>query len=533
MKQKSKPIYSLISTLGLSILLSACATTQHEKMDSVDEKLAQLNAQEQKLKQQKESLSLQKRQLSEKENELKKQIDMARQAQAKAAKPARANMQSDINAPLLPGNAKAGECYARVFVPPAYKTTTETVLKNAESYKLDIIPATYKMVDKRIMVSDASQKLITVPAKYKTVTEKVLVRDKELVWRTSLDRNSAKASPILLDTAKKYGINLDAARPGDCFHEHYLPPRYETVYTNELVSEESFRIDVVPPTYKTVTEKVLVKEASTRLVNVPATYKYSEEKILVREAYTDWKKGRGPIERIDNSTGEIMCLVEIPAEYKIVRKKVVDKPAHTVVKNVPAEYKTVTVRKMITPASERKVAIPAKYNKVGQKKLVEDGQILWHDIHDKSLDSNTRTGNQICLTETPAKYRRVSKKVVVTPAKTVVQDVPAVYKTVKVKTLATKARERKVVIPAEYQKITRKTKISDGHLEWRSVLCETNTTSGLISKLQSALAAKHYRPGPVDGLYGAKTASAVKQYQMDKGLATGGLTMETLKSLGL
>ncbi len=531
MKQKRHPLYSLMSMLCLGIMLSACATTQTADKSAVEKKMAQLNAQEKALKQQKKDLSLQKEQLSQQERELTKQIHLAKQAQT--GKPSKSSIQSDINAPLLPPNAKAGECYARVFVPPVYKTTTETVLKNAESYKLDIIPATYKMVDQRVLVSEASQKLITVPAKYKTVTEDILVQDRALIWRTSLGPQSPEASKLLLETAKKYGIDLASAKPGDCFHEHYLPPEYETVYTDELVSEESFRIEVIPATYKTVTEKVLVTEASSKLVNVPATYKYTEEKVLVKEAHTDWKKGRGLIEKISNSTGEIMCLVEVPAEYKIVRKKVVDTPAHTVVQDIPAEYKTVKVRKMVSPASEKKIVIPAKYKKVAQKRLVREGRIVWHEIHDMSLSKETRTGNQICLTEIPAKYRKASKKVVVTPAKTQVQEIPAVYKTVKVKTLATKAQERKVTIPAEYQQITRKTKMSEGHLEWRRVLCETNTTPGLISELQSALSAKDYEPGAVDGIYGAKTAAAVKKYQMDKGLATGGLTMETLRSLGL
>ncbi len=524
MKQKRHQLYTVISILCVGSLLSACGQMSGGDMSAVDKKMAQLNAQERELKQQKEDLSIQQK-------ELEKQMSLAKQAQT--AQPSQAVAPANIDSPLLPPNARAGECYARVFVPPVYKDVTETVLKKAESYKLDIIPATYKMVEKRVLVSDASQKLTTVPAKYETVTEDVLVRDRELVWRTALGAKSPRASKLLLETAQKYGIDLEAAKPGDCFHEHYLPPQYETVYTDELAAEESFRIEVIPAQYETVTEQVLVKEGSRKLVNVPATYKYIEEEILVKEAHTVWKKGHGLIEKIDNGTGEIMCLVEVPAEYKTIRKKVVDVPAHTVIEEIPAEYKTVQVRKMVSPASEKKITIPAKYKKVAQQKLAKDGQIIWHEIHDKSLSKETRTGNQVCLTEIPAKYRTVSKKVVVTPARTQVQTIPAVYKTIKVKALATKAQERKVVIPAEYQKITRKHKISEGHLEWRRVLCETNTSVGLISKLQSVLAAQDYEPGPVDGVYGTQTAAAVKKYQMDNGLAIGGLTIETLKSLGL
>ena len=44
---------------------------------------------------------------------------------------------------------------------------------------------------------------------------------------------------------------------------------------------------------------------------------------------------------------------------------------------------------------------------------------------------------------------------------------------------------------------------------------------------------KGYNSGPVDGAYGPITERAVKKYQKDKGLGTGGITYETLKHLGL
>lgn len=34
------------------------------------------------------------------------------------------------------------------------------------------------------------------------------------------------------------------------------------------------------------------------------------------------EKGRGPVEKLDQATGEIMCLVEVPAEYRTVTKRV-------------------------------------------------------------------------------------------------------------------------------------------------------------------------------------------------------------------
>ncbi|MBC8438524.1 MAG: peptidoglycan-binding protein [Deltaproteobacteria bacterium] len=388
------------------------------------------------------------------------------------------------------------------------------------------------MVEKNVLVSEASKKLVAIPAKYGSESKEILVRPSKIIWKTSLDKRGAQASDCLLNAAQKNGIDLAAAKPGDCFHEHFLPPVYETVYEDELVAEESYKIKAIPAQYKMVEEKVLVSEAYNELMIVPATYKWVEEKMLIKEAHIVWKKGRGLIQRVDNTTGEIMCLVNVPAEYKIVKKKVVDKSATTVTKTIPAVYKTVKVRKLVASASEKKTTIPAKYKKIERQKEVQAGRLVWHEIHNLEHPKSTRTGNKICLVEMPAEYRKAAKTVVVEKAKTFVEEIPAKYETVKIKTLAAEAQVRKIDIPAEYQTVSKETKVSEGVLEWRQVLCETNTTPDVISKLQSALIAKGYNPGPVDGAYGFKTESAVKQFQKDNGLSIGALTYETLKRLG-
>ena len=51
--------------------------------------------------------------------------------------------------------------------------------------------------------------------------------------------------------------------------------------------------------------------------------------------------------------------------------------------------------------------------------------------------------------------------------------------------------------------------------------------------IQKALKNAGYDPGPVDGSLGGKTVQAIKSYQRRKGLAVGGLTLETLETLGL
>jgi len=285
---------------------------------------------------------------------------------------------------LLPPNAKPGECYARVFTPPAYNTESEKVLKRQASEQIEIIPAKYEWVEEKV-----------------------------------------------------------------------------------LIKETSYELEVVPGEYDTVEEKVMVKPATKEVNEIPAEYEWVEEKILDKPAYTVWKKGRGPIERIDNGTGEIMCLVEVPATYKTVKKQVVKKPASTAEVEIPAEYVTVKKVVMKTEPTTRKVEIPAEYKTVKTLKLVSEAKI----------------------NRTP--------------------------------------------IPEEYEDITKTVKVSEGKMEWRPVLCETNLTPEVITSIQNALRDAGYYKGPIDGAIGSQSIAALKSYQRDKGMAEGGLTIESLKELGV
>ncbi len=229
---------------------------------------------------------------------------------ANAAKSTAPPNESGGSSDLFPPNAKAGECYARVIIPATYETETERVLATA-----------------------ASERVSVTPARFGPSTERVLVK------------------------------------------------------------EASTRLEVIPATYKTVTERVLVKPASTRLVTIPATYKTESERILVKPAHTEWKRGTGRGVRGSGSlggaseqytrfegkkvvatkvqdTGEVMCLVEVPAEYRTVTRKVLATPASTREEQIPAQYKTITRTVLDRPASTREIAIPAQYKTITTTKLV-------------------------------------------------------------------------------------------------------------------------------------------------------------------
>ena len=133
----------------------------------------------------------------------------------------------------------------------------------------------------------------------------------------------------------------------------------------------------------------------------------------------------------------------------------------------------------------------------------------------------------------PAEYETVKKRVMTKPPTTRTIDIPAVYKTVKVKKMVSPPQERKIPIPAEYQTIHKTEQVTDGRMEWREILCETNVSQDFVRRFQTALLKAGHNPGPIDGVIGWETEAAMKSYQKEKGLAVGALTYETIKSLGI
>ena len=65
-----------------------------------------------------------------------------------------------------PPNAVAGECYAKVYVPPKTETVSERVCVRDASERVEIIPARYEWTEDKILVKDASTELAAVPAEF-------------------------------------------------------------------------------------------------------------------------------------------------------------------------------------------------------------------------------------------------------------------------------------------------------------------------------------------------------------------------------
>jgi len=436
------------------------------------------------------------------------------------------------NTNTLP-DAKPGQCYAKVMVPAVYETKTEEVMVQEASETIKTIPAEYTWEEQQVLEQPATIKLVPVPAEYTEITEKIQVFPQQVYWTNRLDKKGIPVSGALLQAAKAGGIDLDAAIPGMCFREYFVPAQFKEEFKEVLVKESAESIDIVPAKYEWTEEKVLIKEATKKIVEVPVSYKTITEKVLLEPAKTVWKKGNGLVEKVDNTTGEIMCLVEIPAVYKTITKRVVEAPATVNEVEIPAEYKIVKVQKLVTPAREVREKTPENYQKIKQILKVADAEFQWHAAHSTEKPQGRYTGSQICLKENPAKFEEYTRHAVKTAATVKQEEIPAKYKMVKVRKLLSAAQEIRTKNPAEYKTVNKREKVGNERLEWRQVLCETNMTKDIVTKVQQKLNEAGYNPGSIDGVVGGGTLRAVDNYQRKMNLPRGGLTIRTLEALGV
>jgi len=170
------------------------------------------------------------------------------------------------------------------------------------------------------------------------------------------------------------------AKPGECYARFFVAPRCETVSEQVIDRAASERVETIPAKYEVFEERVMVEPASKRIEEVPAEYKTVEEKVLVEPARTEWRPGRGAVEKMDPATGKIMCLVEIAAQYKTIQKQVLVKPVTTREVEIPAKYEMQKVTKMTEPAQERHIQIPADYKTVTRTEKVADGYFEWRKV---------------------------------------------------------------------------------------------------------------------------------------------------------
>ncbi|CAH1746312.1 Peptidoglycan binding domain-containing protein [Thauera humireducens] len=171
---------------------------------------------------------------------------------------------------------------------------------------------------------------------------------------------------------------------------------YQQVVTRE--GTRTYRIE--PPTYREVIEKVLVRPEVSRLVVVPAVFEEREEVVTLEGARTVLEPCRSAGTQYARSVGAMsFCAREVPAktetikvkalvspettrvafepaQYKEVRRWVVDQPARAVEVEVPPELASLPLQEVIKPETSTVEQLPPVTRAINTTRFEGNGRVV-------------------------------------------------------------------------------------------------------------------------------------------------------------
>lgn len=312
--------------------------------------------------------------------------------------------------------------------------------------------------------------------------------------------------------------------------------RYKQEHPNAVIWEDGRTPQSAPatgtpkqtPATTTQQQAVYTRETNTGTSNATASVAVRAPKIEEAPETTDY-----PLNAIP---GRCYARCYQPDVYEDVPQMVVDKPASYHTEKVPAKYETVTDVVTVKAAYTKTVTVPAEYEMITEDELVTPAGKKWvkGKADENCLSADPKDCEVLCLVETPAVYKKVTRKVEKAPAYTKEVEVPAVTKNVDRKILIAEAYDNRIEIPATYKSVMQRVLVrKGGYAGWKEVLCQQEITESKIAAIQKALIREGYDPGAIDNQMGQKTRDALIQFQRDKALPVGNLNIETLNALGV
>ena len=246
-------------------------------------------------------------------------------------------------------------------------TTTTVVTEKTEEVK-EVVPTTTTATTVKTVTPVTTTKVETVVPAATTVTTAKPVT-------TSYSSYNAVAN-----------INEDVppnAQPGKCYARCLVEDKFS--FVNEQVVDQPTLIKKVkvPALYKTVHDTVVLSPATTKTIQHPAEYETVKEEVMVTPATTKWVKGKADAGCLSANPADcqVMCLVEVPAVYKTITKKVITKEAFTSNSTVPMQFKIVTREVKVQDEKLVDVVTPATYKTVQKRVLQQKGGYeVWREI---------------------------------------------------------------------------------------------------------------------------------------------------------
>jgi len=356
-------------------------------------------------------------------------------------------------------DAKVGECYKKVYIPAKFEQKDELIEVQKASKKYIVQDPKFKTEKKKITVVTPYIEIKDTLAEFEKKRIKLPINEKEIYYTIGKKRQTP-LSEDFVEYVKKKGVKLDQLKVGECYAE-YVKLSPLKVIKKDYIKKQAYEIiDVVPPKFKIVKKKIEIRPAYTKIVKTSAIYETKVEKVLVSPAKKDY---------ITQKDGTV-CVVQKPAVYKDIVKKVLKTPPLTKVIKFPPLYKEIEIKVLDKPPVVSRRVVPQKKDSYNFYTKGENDVYFWSKTP-PSKDAKP-TGLKICKREKKVKYIEKDIEVVSKPATTKKIKVDAKTMDIEIQKLIKDANSTVINLPPQYEKINSKVLISPAQVLWKRVDCK-------------------------------------------------------------
>ncbi len=187
--------------------------------------------------------------------------------------------------------------------------------------------------------------------------------------------------------------------------------------------------------------------------------------------------------------GQCFTKAFFPAKYATSTERVLATEASEKVQIIPAKYTWGTERIKVSDGTQRTITVPATYKTVYERVLAKPATRTWRtSLRKNSPEASNMLMNAAqaagmptgaaqpgtCFYEcyAPAKYQKITEKVLASEASERVVAVPAKYTTVTKRILVSEGTEKLIKSPAQYKTVRERVMVSPARTEWKRTKCQ-------------------------------------------------------------
>ena len=167
----------------------------------------------------------------------------------------------------------------------------------------------------------------------------------------------AVAPALANDNSNYHLFGIGAPCPG-CYVKQSTPALNQYVATDIVVRRPRPVVRRERARYDTIVENVMVQPQRIVARHVPATIETRHERVMTSPARREWRQQR------DARGREVLCEVDVPAQYATIARQVEVAPARIEHVTLPATYRQRTRRVLVAPARTIVQQTPAEVHSI-------------------------------------------------------------------------------------------------------------------------------------------------------------------------